>query len=67
MNAPARVDIAHTVRAPRGADLSCKSWLTEAGLHLVQNNLDPGVMRHADAGHEIARRAKEQGLKLPMR
>src|SRR5262245_20925415 len=32
-----------TVRAPRGAQLSAKSWLTEAPLRLLMNNLDPDV------------------------
>ncbi|WP_369685051.1 urocanate hydratase [Anaerolinea thermophila] len=32
-----------TVRAPRGTQLSCKSWLTEAAYRMIQNNLDPEV------------------------
>lgn len=32
-----------TVRAPRGTQLSCKSWLTEAVYRMIQNNLDPEV------------------------
>ena len=31
------------VRAPRGTQLSCKSWLTEAVYRMIQNNLDPEV------------------------
>ncbi len=31
------------VRAPRGAQLTCKSWLTEAPYRMIQNNLDPEV------------------------
>jgi len=31
------------VRAPRGAQLHCKSWLTEAAYRMLQNNLDPEV------------------------
>jgi urocanate hydratase len=31
------------VRAPRGAGLTCKSWLTEAAYRMIQNNLDPEV------------------------
>ncbi len=31
------------VRAPRGTQLNCKSWLTEAPFRMIQNNLDPGV------------------------
>ena len=32
-----------TVRAPRGTQLTCKSWLTEAAYRMIQNNLDPEV------------------------
>ncbi|WP_374366507.1 urocanate hydratase [Piscinibacter sp.] len=37
-SAPGRV-----VRAPRGSQLSCKSWLAEAAFRMIQNNLDPEV------------------------
>jgi len=40
MTAPsARVPL----RAPRGPQLSCRSWLTEAPLRMLMNNLDPEV------------------------
>ena len=32
-----------TVRAPRGSQLTCKSWLIEAAFRMIQNNLDPDV------------------------
>ena len=32
-----------TVRAPRGKQLTCKSWLIEAAYRMIQNNLDPEV------------------------
>lgn len=35
-----------TVRAPRGTQLSCKSWLTEAAYRMIQNNLDPDVAEY---------------------
>jgi urocanate hydratase len=38
-----------TVRAPRGTQLSCKSWLTEAAFRMLQNNLDPEVAENPDA------------------
>ena len=38
-----RVDPTRTVRAPRGTELSCRSWLTEAPFRMLQNNLDPEV------------------------
>ena len=31
------------IRAPRGAERTAKSWLTEAALRMIQNNLDPEV------------------------
>ena len=31
------------VRAPRGTERSCKSWVTEAALRMLMNNLDPEV------------------------
>jgi len=37
-SAPGRV-----VRAPRGSELHCKSWLSEAAFRMIQNNLDPEV------------------------
>jgi urocanate hydratase len=32
-----------TVRAPRGTELTCKNWLSEAAYRMIQNNLDPEV------------------------
>ncbi|MBX7152624.1 urocanate hydratase [bacterium] len=32
-----------TIRAPRGSQLSCKSWLQEAAMRMLMNNLDPDV------------------------
>ncbi len=34
---------ARIVRAPRGTQLNCKSWQTEAPYRMIQNNLDPDV------------------------
>jgi len=34
---------ARVVCAPRGTELSCKSWLSEAPFRMLQNNLDPEV------------------------
>jgi len=36
------------VRAPRGTQLACRSWLTEAAYRMLQNNLDPEVAEHPD-------------------
>src|SRR5918998_823494 len=38
-----RIDNARTIRAPRGPELSARSWLTEAPLRMLMNNLDPEV------------------------
>ncbi len=38
-----RVDGSRTIRAPRGTKLQAKSWLTEAPLRMIMNNLDPEV------------------------
>ena len=35
----------HVVRAPRGAEISCKSWHQEAALRMLMNNLDPEVAK----------------------
>lgn len=35
--------MSRVVRAPRGTQLTCKSWLTEAPYRMIQNNLDPEV------------------------
>ncbi|WP_368312041.1 urocanate hydratase [Luteibacter sp. CQ10] len=43
MTAVTRIDTTRTVRAPRGSELTCKSWLTEAPFRMLQNNLDPEV------------------------
>ena len=36
------------VRAPRGPQRSAKSWLTEAPLRMIMNNLDPEVAENPD-------------------
>src|SRR5947209_12180175 len=38
-----RIDNDRQIRAPRGTTLSAKSWLTEAPLRMLMNNLDPDV------------------------
>src|SRR6202789_1112899 len=43
MTAPARIDNMRVVRSPHGTELSAKSWLTEAPLRMLMNNLDPDV------------------------
>ncbi|MEJ1157898.1 urocanate hydratase [Prosthecomicrobium sp. N25] len=44
MNRPAgRLDNARVIRAPRGPELTARSWMTEAPLRMLMNNLDPEV------------------------
>jgi urocanate hydratase len=38
-----RIDNARTIRAAHGPILSAKSWLTEAPMRMLMNNLDPDV------------------------
>ena len=45
-----RLDNARVIRAQRGSTLSAKSWLTEAPLRMLMNNLDPEV---AEKPHEL--------------
>jgi urocanate hydratase len=45
-----RLDNTRVIRAPRGPKLSAKSWLTEAPLRMLMNNLDPEV---AEKPHEL--------------
>ncbi|MFM5006095.1 urocanate hydratase [Aeromonas hydrophila] len=41
-----RHDPNRVIRAPRGTTLTAKSWLTEAPLRMLMNNLDPEVAEH---------------------
>src|SRR6478752_7223155 len=43
MTAAARIDNMRVIRAPHGTEISAKSWLTEAPLRMLMNNLDPDV------------------------
>jgi urocanate hydratase len=38
-----RIDTSRVIRSPRGQDRTAKSWLTEAPLRMLMNNLDPDV------------------------
>jgi urocanate hydratase len=43
-----RIANARIIRAPHGRDISAKSWLTEAPLRMLMNNLDPDVAERPD-------------------
>ncbi|OXR49177.1 MULTISPECIES: urocanate hydratase [unclassified Pusillimonas] len=38
-----RIDPSRVIRAPRGSEKTCKSWVTEAAYRMIQNNLDAEV------------------------
>ncbi len=44
-----RLDESRTIHAPTGTKLNAKSWLTEAPLRMLMNNLDPNVAEHPHA------------------
>ncbi|MDA1099382.1 MAG: urocanate hydratase [Proteobacteria bacterium] len=43
MTQSSRIDNTRNIKAPRGRELSAKSWLTEAPLRMLMNNLDAEV------------------------
>jgi urocanate hydratase len=45
-----RIDNSRDIKAPRGNELSAKSWLTEAPMRMLMNNLDAEV---AEKPHEL--------------
>src|SRR5450755_2217865 len=45
---PTRLDNTRLIRAARGPKISAKSWLTEAPLRMLMNNLDPEVAESPD-------------------
>jgi len=45
---PTRTDPNRKIKAATGTKLSAKSWLTEAPLRMLMNNLDPQVAEHPD-------------------
>ncbi len=44
-----RIDNSRKIRAPRGATLNAKTWLTEAPLRMLMNNLDAEVAEKPEA------------------
>ena len=50
-----RLDNDRTIRAPRGSEISAKSWLTEAPLRMLMNNLDPDVARTSERARRLWR------------
>jgi urocanate hydratase len=48
MAPPTRKDPTRTIRAQTGTTLEARSWLTEAALRMLRNNLDPDVAERPD-------------------
>jgi urocanate hydratase len=46
MSTDNRLDTSRVIHAPTGTELTCKSWLTEAAMRMLMNNLDPNVAEH---------------------
>ncbi|MFT6349833.1 MAG: urocanate hydratase, partial [Psychromonas sp.] len=44
-----RLDTSRTIIAAQGTKLNAKSWLTEAPLRMLMNNLHPDVAEHPHA------------------
>src|SRR5215210_8068728 len=48
LSEPAGGIMKRLIRAPRGAQMSCKGWGQEAALRMLMNNLDPEVAEDPD-------------------
>ncbi|MBT5267389.1 MAG: urocanate hydratase [Rhodospirillaceae bacterium] len=49
MTEETRLDNSRQIQAPHGSEISCKSWLSEAPLRMLMNNLDPNVAEKPEA------------------
>lgn len=49
MKTDSRIDPSRKIKAPRGTTLTAKSWLTEAPLRMLMNNLDEEVAENPQA------------------
>ena len=50
-----RLDNQRVIRAPRGTVKTAKSWLTEAPLRMLMNNLDPEVAEKTERARRLWR------------
>ena len=55
MTVSSRLDNMRVVRAPRGTERTAKSWLTEAPLRMLMNNLDPEVAERPERAGRLWR------------
>jgi len=44
-----RIDNARHIRSPRGPEITCRSWLSEAPMRLLMNNIDAEVAERPEA------------------
>src|ERR1700749_1799053 len=44
----AHLHVRAPLRAPRGTELTCRNWISEAALRMLMNNLDPEVAERPD-------------------
>ena len=51
-----RFDPSREIRAPRGTQLHCKTWLAEAAYRMLQNNLDARIWSKHSQGAGGVRR-----------
>src|SRR3546814_16565887 len=49
MTVSSRLDNARKIRAPRGLDITARSWQTEAAMRMLMNNLDQEVAEKPEA------------------
>jgi urocanate hydratase len=65
MTASPRPDNMRVIRAPRGSEITAKSWLTEAPLRMLMNNLDPDVAERP--GELVVYEGADRPLSAPSR
>ena len=56
-----------TIQTPRGDRITCKSWLTEAPLRMLMNNLDPEVAEKPEELVVYGGIGRAQGMAPPKR
>ena len=69
-DAMTRLDNSRIIRAPRGTELTAKTWLTEAPLRMLMNNLDPEVAEKPRRARRLRRhrpRRAQLGVLRPHR
>ncbi len=60
-----RRDNTRVIRAATGTTLTAKSWLTEAPLRMLMNNLDPGVAERPESSSSMAASAARRAAGRP--